>query len=326
MSNFIIVPRTIFDKGTFGKDEPFTKREAFLDLVQMAAFEETDFYVAGYKYHVGRGQLAVSKSFLVKRWGWSIDKVRRYLDYLQRNGWCDCRCDHQCHQPITLISISCYDNYQGNDTTGDTIDATTPATRGDTTGDTQDNKNKKNNNNNTSSYAEAVNRIYALYPSTTKRPEGNTIALKSSKKNKAKIERMLSSGEYTEESLAYAITRYLDESKPEYLKLFETFLNQVPDYGGDQPSPGATAGQQLGPDGPKRKTLSDCKTRNEALEWARNLTKEDKEHIYETSFKHLHPVKPGEDRKHYWDRVMPLWEQELAAFVERRLIAVNNRF
>ena len=324
MSNFIIVPRSIFDRGTFGKDEPFTKREAFLDLVQMAAFEETDYYVSGYKYRVGRGQLAVSKSFLVKRWGWSIDKVRRYLDYLQRNGWCNCRCDHQCHQPITLISIGCYDSYQGNDTTSDTTDTTTRATGCDTTGDTQDNKNKnkKNNNNNTSSYAEAVDRIYSLYPSSTKRPDGNTVALKSSKKNKAKIERMLSSGEYTEESLAYAIKKYLSETKPEYLKMFETFLNQVPDYS----TQNQQTGQQTPQDGPRRKTIADCNTRAEGMDWARNLTQEDYDHYYETDFRHRYPVQDGEDGKAYWDRVRPFWEQGIAAWIERRVIAVNNKF
>lgn len=80
------------------------------------------------------------------------------------------------------------------------------------------------------SFSEAVERIYALYPSQTTRPEGNNVSLKSAKKDKEKIRRMLSSGEFTEESLSYAITRYTSEQKREYLKIFNTFLNQVPDY------------------------------------------------------------------------------------------------
>lgn len=119
MSDFIIVPRSIFDADKFGK-EPYSKREAFLDLVQMAAYDDTDTFVNGRRYARMRGQVIASKSFLAKRWGWEIDKVRRFLSYLERNGWCQLICDQRYNQPITLISINSYEMYQGTSTIGAT--------------------------------------------------------------------------------------------------------------------------------------------------------------------------------------------------------------
>lgn len=136
MSDFIIVPRSIFEADKFGR-ETYSKREAFLDLVQMAAYDDTEVFINGYRYVKARGQVVVSKSFLAKKWGWSVDKVRRYMSYLERNGWCECLCDHQCNQPITLISIISYDSYQGGATTPTTTPATTSATTSGSTGDTQ---------------------------------------------------------------------------------------------------------------------------------------------------------------------------------------------
>ena len=134
--DFIIVPRSIFETDAFER-EPYSKREAFLDLVQMAAFERKEVYVAGHKYIAERGQVIVSKSFLVKRWRWNVDKVRRYLQYLERNHRCNSRCDHQCNQPITCISIVSYDSYQGGATTDTITHATTTATTDTTTPTTQ---------------------------------------------------------------------------------------------------------------------------------------------------------------------------------------------
>ena len=233
--DFIIVPRRIFEPGTFG-NEPYSKREAFLDLVQMAAYETTDVFVAGHKYVAQRGQVIVSKSFLAKRWRWNIDKVRRYIQYLERNYMCHYMCDHQCNQPITSISIVSYDSYQGGNTTPNTTPATTCDTTPATTPATQEKEIINNNNKEEikkdiyvkKELAEAVERIYKLYPSSVVRKEGNRVSLRSSK-DKDKIRRLLKS--HSEEELAGTIRQYLDENPGAYTKMFSTFLEHLPDYG-----------------------------------------------------------------------------------------------
>jgi len=228
ITDFIIVPRSIFERGVFGKDEPYSKREAFLDLVQMAAFEPADYFVSGYKYKVERGQLAASKSFLSNRWHWNIDKVRRYLQYLRREGMCDYQCDHQCNQPITLISIANYDRYQGGATTNDTTDATTAATTSATTANTQDNNNKNKNNNKKKDsviYSEEVEKLYALYPTIC--PKRNQRTGKGSK-DKSTLDKLLKKYSYAQ--IESATNQYLAESYDKaYLKNFSTFLSDLPD-------------------------------------------------------------------------------------------------
>lgn len=156
------------------------------------------------------------------------------------------------------------------------------------------------------SYAEAVERIYRMYPSTTKRREGNAVSLKSSKKNKAHIERMLRSGEYTEESLSYAIRRYLDETNKEYLKAFETFLNQVPDFSQVQP------GEE--------------ENKEDALQRAMHPTDEEIGRQYSLFFLPQHPRGDGESQEDYRMRVRPAWEKFYKAWIDRRVSAVNNKY
>ena len=234
--DFIIVPRSIFESDAFGR-EPFSKREAFLDLVQMAAYESGKMFMAGHTYPIERGQLVVSKSYLVKRWRWNVDKVRRFLQYLERNGMCNCKCyqerDQEHYYPITLISIASYDSYQG----ATTSDAATDNTSCTTTSTTQykeiinnnvEEKNNKIDANN--GLAEAVERIYKLYPSSVVRTEGNRVSLKSPK-DKEIIKRLLKSN--SEEHLSETIRRYLSENPGAYTKMFSTLLHKLPDYGDD---------------------------------------------------------------------------------------------
>ena len=75
--------------------------------------------------------------------------------------------------------------------------------------------------------SEAVMRVYEAYPANTTRPEGNKVTLRTSK-DKEKIKRLLKTK--TEEELTDAIKRYVAETNPQYLKMFGTFLNNMPDY------------------------------------------------------------------------------------------------
>ena len=74
---------------------------------------------------------------------------------------------------------------------------------------------------------EAVERIYALYPSSVTRPEGRKATLKSTK-DKIKIASILST--MTEDRLAEIINKYVKDVNPPYTKMFSTFLNNLPDF------------------------------------------------------------------------------------------------
>lgn len=115
--DFIMVPRSIFEAGEFEK-ERYTKREAFLDLVQMASFDTEEKVVNGESYRTERGQLVASRSFLSQRWGWDKNTVKRFLANMEASGRCTqgeyLDRDGRNTKPITLITITDYDVFQGN--------------------------------------------------------------------------------------------------------------------------------------------------------------------------------------------------------------------
>jgi len=239
MGNYIYVPRSIFFDESLD-DGKYSRREAFLDLVQRASYDpEKTVIIKGARIIIKRGQLPFSLRKLADKWGWGKDKVAKTLEDFQAERRIDIFKDSL----TSIISIVNYDMFQGGaDTTADTEADTTADTNKDADKDTDKDTDKDNNKNNkegkenkegkksNSIYAESIERIYSLYPSYTVRPEGNSVSLKSAKKDKDKIKRMLESGEYTEEFITYAINRYVSEAKREYLKVFQTFLNNIPDY------------------------------------------------------------------------------------------------
>lgn len=58
--------------------EPFTKGQAWVDLIGRASYEDGEL--------TKRGELLISERGLAKRWKWSRGKVERYLDYLEKEG------------------------------------------------------------------------------------------------------------------------------------------------------------------------------------------------------------------------------------------------
>lgn len=88
--------------------EPFTRGQAWLDLIGLARFQDGFIFKRGIKVEIKRGQVPYSKSELADRWQWSRGKVRRFLMDLQNEH----QIDQQKNNVTTLISIINYDRYQ----------------------------------------------------------------------------------------------------------------------------------------------------------------------------------------------------------------------
>lgn len=116
--------------------EPFTRMQAFIDLILIANIKQTTFFKRGIKITVERGQTARSEDELAERWKWSRGKVRRFLIEQQNDGKIVQQKSHVC----SCISVVNYDKYQ--------IDDTTDSTTNDTTDSTTDSTTKNNNDNN----------------------------------------------------------------------------------------------------------------------------------------------------------------------------------
>ncbi len=63
--------------------EPFTRGQAWVDLLLLANYEPSFYYKRGNKVEVGRGQVGRSEVELGARWKWSRTKLRKFLDGLE---------------------------------------------------------------------------------------------------------------------------------------------------------------------------------------------------------------------------------------------------
>ena len=91
--------------------EPFTRAQAWIDLLLLANYKETTFFKRGVNIVVPRGSLARSIKELCDRWKWSNRKVVNFLNYLEKAS----QITYQKTNVTTLISVVNYDDYQTND-------------------------------------------------------------------------------------------------------------------------------------------------------------------------------------------------------------------
>ena len=78
---YIMIKRPSDDDELF-YDVPFTKWQAWIDLIFLALPEDKDFLIRGIPVHGKKGCAYVSRRKLAERWGWSDKKVVRFLQYL----------------------------------------------------------------------------------------------------------------------------------------------------------------------------------------------------------------------------------------------------
>lgn len=124
--------------------EPFTRMQAFIDLILITNHERTVFFKRGIKITVERGQTVRSEDELALRWKWSRGKVRRFLLELEN----DTKIVQQKTRLCNCISIVNYDKYQLGGTTDSTTNGTTDSTTDSTTKNNNDNNILINYDNN----------------------------------------------------------------------------------------------------------------------------------------------------------------------------------
>lgn len=90
------------------KDKPFTKGQAWTDLLLLANYADSGIWIRGIYVEVKRGQLAYPQGTLGKRWGWKRKKVSCFLKLLENEH----QIAHQTSNLTTLITIVNYEQYQ----------------------------------------------------------------------------------------------------------------------------------------------------------------------------------------------------------------------
>lgn len=104
---YIKVYRDIRDHWIW-KDKPFSRGQAWIDLIMLVNHEDKKIPFMGAPVLVKKGSKITSIRQLADRWGWSKMKVSRFLDVLESDGMLIQKRDSK----KTLITLVNYGNYQ----------------------------------------------------------------------------------------------------------------------------------------------------------------------------------------------------------------------
>lgn len=132
-------------KSDLWTSEPFTRGQAWADLLMLANHAPKIIRIRGVRVEINRGEVGWSEVKLAERWKWSRGKLRRFLSELKN----DERIVQQADNITARISIINYDKYQCDDTPNDTAEDTTDGqqTVQQTDSKRYTNKNDKNDKN-----------------------------------------------------------------------------------------------------------------------------------------------------------------------------------
>lgn len=123
-------------KSDFWTEEPFTRAQAWVDMIGLANFADSIMRINGRKIPLQRGQIGWTEEALGLRWKWSRGKVRRFLQDITSEGWIS----QEMVQLKNIITICNYNEYQKNmkedGTLNSTLNGTPNRTSNDTTNDT----------------------------------------------------------------------------------------------------------------------------------------------------------------------------------------------
>lgn len=139
--------------------EPFTRMQAWIDIIMSANYKDSTFFVRGVRVDVRRGQVAMSEEGMARRWRWSRGKVRRFLNELEMEQ----QIVQQDKYPLSLIDVVNYDLYQSDGTANGTTSSTTESPQTDTSKKVKKNKNHEHTSVVDSSSPDVVG---AIAPST----------------------------------------------------------------------------------------------------------------------------------------------------------------
>ena len=127
--------------------EPFTRIQAWMDLLLIANHSEGRIYKRGNLIIINRGEVGYSKERLADRWQWNRKKVTKFLDRLELDGQIVQEMGQQNAQQknrlLSKILIVNYDEYQRNGTTEYTTEGQQKVQQKDTNNNDNNDKNEK---------------------------------------------------------------------------------------------------------------------------------------------------------------------------------------
>jgi len=203
MEGWISIHRKIADNPLW-LSEPFTKSQAWIDLIILATHKSSYLLIRGIKIDLKRGQVGWSEPRLAKRWRWSRSKVRGFLKLLEKEQQIVIE-KSNVTQVLTLVN---YDEYQQEKTANRTAERQ----------QTVQQKDPNNNVNNVN------NKIYAQFEGFWNQYHQITTLPKTDRLAAHKYWNKLSQGEQVK--AIDMIQPYFDSLRDkDYCKIARTYLS-----------------------------------------------------------------------------------------------------
>lgn len=251
-NSWIRLHRKIMDNPLYFA-EPFSKMQAWIDLLLLANFADRVTFIRGNRVTIKRGQVAYSREWFSGRWRWSRGRVERFLSMLENDRKIVQRKSHI----ISIVTIVNYDFYQKtecatNDTTeigcnylnisssektffsGDTTDSTTDRATDSTTENASDDTTDSTTENRRKSLC--INRFKNVFcsdgttdettESTTDGTQHNNIYINTHTKEKNKIKKE-SAAEFVRPSTAEVAAYMAAQGTPIDARRFVDYYNSV---------------------------------------------------------------------------------------------------
>lgn len=124
MAGYIHISRKLFNHWLWEQKREFSQAEAWIDLINMAAYKEHSRVIAGAMVKIERGEVVASERYLEQRWGWGRKRVRGFLGRLEKDRMAVTISHHEGNH----ITICNYEEYNGDGTSKDTMGYTSKDT------------------------------------------------------------------------------------------------------------------------------------------------------------------------------------------------------
>ncbi|WP_217077718.1 hypothetical protein [Clostridium baratii] len=98
------------------EDKPFSRGQAFIDLLLMVNHQDKKILFNGDLIEVKRGSKITSLRKLSEEWGWSTKKTKKFLELLEKDNMITVKTDNK----KTLVTIENYSLYQDSGNTKET--------------------------------------------------------------------------------------------------------------------------------------------------------------------------------------------------------------
>ena len=138
VEGYIKVYRQLQD-NPFWKEKPFSKGQAWVDLLFKANFIDRKVFVNGQLIEIKRGQLLRGIGNLAEEWGWSKSRVIRFLDKLENEGMIQ----KNGTPNGTLVTIEKYTFFQDKRNANESPDESSGESPDESSGESRDKNDKE---------------------------------------------------------------------------------------------------------------------------------------------------------------------------------------